>query len=188
MIDPQALREAAEAAVSVERLTSCPAELLMAQWALESNFGIRVYGHNSLGFKQYPGEFGRQLLRTFEYFTEAERDAFVAKGDGRTADLAVITPDKNGRRKYNVREWFAVFESTQACFMHRAARFEAGRHLPFVQAYFRTKDLADLFRGVALSGYATANPEAYTAALLDRSRRPEIIAALAAARQGQALA
>lgn len=183
-MDAGILRVAAEAAVKTEKLTGCPAELLLAQWALESNFGINAPGYNSFGFKSYPGGFGRQLLKSFEYFTIAERDTFLALGDNRTAEVQVITPDANGRLKYQVRDWFAVFESTLTCFLHRAARFEAGRHLPFVEAYFQTKSLPDLFLGVARSGYDTAIPEQYAAALLDRSRRPEIIAALAAARQG----
>ncbi len=186
MVDAATLREAADAAVNVEHLTTCPAELLIATWALESNFGINAPGHNSMGFKSYKGEFGRQLLKTFEYFTDEEAAAFMKLGDHRTIEIAVLTKDANGRRRYNVRDWFATFESTQACFLHRAARFEAGRHLPFVEAFFKTRDFPMLFLGVAHSGYDTADPARYAAALLDRSKRPEIIAALAAARSGHA--
>lgn len=186
MVDPVILREAAEAAVKVERLTRCPAELIMAQWALESNFGINALGHNSLGFKAYKGGFGRQLERCFEDFTDAEAAAFLQLGDGRTLKLSVLSYGEGGKRRYECRDWFAVFESTEACFMHRAARFEAGAHLPFIVTYFRDRDLAALFLGVAKSGYDTASPEKYVAALTDRSRRPEIVAALAAARSGHA--
>lgn len=186
MVDPVILREAAEAAVKVERLTRCPAELIMAQWALESNFGINALGHNSLGFKAYKGGFGRQLERCFEDFTDAEAAAFLQLGDGRTLKLSVLSYGEGGKRRYECRDWFAVFESTEACFMHRAARFEAGAHLPFVMAYFQTKELPGLFMGVAQSGYATAKPELYAAALLRRARDPQIIAAIAAARSGHA--
>ncbi len=60
------LREAASNAVSCEQMTRVPAELTVAQWALESGWGQHQPGNNCFGIKAYEGAYGTQLLPTKE--------------------------------------------------------------------------------------------------------------------------
>jgi flagellar protein FlgJ len=49
------LREVARFAVALEAQTGCPAQLLIAQWALESKWGAKPVGHaNYFGVKAHP--------------------------------------------------------------------------------------------------------------------------------------
>src|SRR5579872_7370119 len=90
MIDTQRtkLRQIAQAAVASERATGCPAELQAAQCILETGWLSHAPGNNCFGIKSYPGESGRQLLHTREWFTDTGVRQFLASGDGRTAELA----------------------------------------------------------------------------------------------------
>src|SRR5215469_1251488 len=103
------LRLIAEAAVVSERSTGCPAELQAAQCILETGWLKHAPGNNCFGIKSYEGAWGRQLLRTNEWFNDAEAARFLARGDGRTAALAdPVQQDAHGRKLYNVRDWFAT--------------------------------------------------------------------------------
>ena len=47
------LREVARIAVALEAQTGCPAQLMIAQWALESQWGAKPAGHaNYFGVKR----------------------------------------------------------------------------------------------------------------------------------------
>src|SRR5437588_781772 len=123
------LRLIAQAAVASERATACPAELQVAQCILETGWLKHTPGNNCFGIKSYEGAFGRQLLHTREWFTDAEDRRFVALGDGRTAEAAKpIQQDAHGRKLYNVQDWFATFATLGDCFARRAAMFNAGRY------------------------------------------------------------
>ena len=51
----QRLHEIAKIAVTLEAQTGCPAQLLIAQWALESQWGAKPVGHaNYFGVKAHP--------------------------------------------------------------------------------------------------------------------------------------
>lgn len=182
MLDTQKdnLRRIAQAAVASAQATGCPAELQAAQCILETGWLNHAPGNNCFGIKSYPGEFGRQLLRTREWFTAAELRRFLAAGDGRTADL-VDPPrqDATGRRLYSVQDWFATFATLGDCFARRAALFAGGRYAPFAAAWLANRDLEALVRGVA-GIYAT--DAAYADRLLTLIRDPDVQAALAAAR------
>ena len=43
----QRLKEVARIAVALEAQTGCPAQLLIAQWALESEWGAKPAGNNN---------------------------------------------------------------------------------------------------------------------------------------------
>jgi flagellum-specific peptidoglycan hydrolase FlgJ len=122
------LRQAALSAVEGELAAGIPAELTVAQWALESKWGSRQPGNNCFGIKAYPGCFGMQLLQTFE----------VVKG--------VRVP---------MLERFATFPSLAACFAKHASLFTSGK--PYAKAwaqYCESRNLEAFIRQVAAI-YAT---------------------------------
>jgi flagellar protein FlgJ len=181
MADALKLAEATAAAVAAENATGAPAELLIAQWAIESSNGERAPGQNYFGIKAYPGCYGTQLLRTREWFTDVELAEFLSKGHGRTAvfDAGNTVITSGGRRKYIVHDLFATFPSVAACFEKRAQLFRAGKYKQFADAYDQDHDLEKLIRGIS-PVYAT-DPN-YGDALLGIIRQQNVLTALAAAR------
>ena len=83
------LKIAAEEAVSCERVTALPAELTVAQWAVESGWGTHQPGNNCFGIKKYPDCYGVQMLETTEVV---------------------------GGVRHSVKLEFATFPSLAACF------------------------------------------------------------------------
>jgi flagellum-specific peptidoglycan hydrolase FlgJ len=175
-----ALQSIARAAVDATKGTDCPAALIAAQAILESGWLGHAPGNNCFGIKARKGEMARQLLPTSEWFTDAERTAFLAAMDGRTADLVEpVETDARGRKKYRCRDWFATFPTLAACFARRVALFAAGRYAPIALEYRLNGDLEQLVRKMAPI-YAT--DQKYTATILEFIRRPDLTAALAEAR------
>jgi len=185
MLDPQKLKNLqliAQAAVASEKATACPAELQAAQCILETGWLSHAPGNNCFGIKIFPGAFGRQLLHTQEWFTDAERDRFLNLGDGRTAEPAVPPQqDSHGRRHYNVQDWFATFSTLGDCFARRAVMFTAGRYAPFAAAYKMNHDIDALVHGIAPI-YAT--DPTYAVNVLKLIHNADVQAALAQARSG----
>lgn len=174
---PEAITRMCAAAVAVEKSSGCPAEMLVAQCAIESGWLRNAPGWNCFGFKSYPNEYGRQLLTTREWFTAEQAAAFLALGDGRT--LTPVGPAMGERVCYSARDWFATFPSLEACFARRAERWKAGQDLPWVKAYHATGDLAAMLREMA-RGYSTS--PGYADALLSVLAMPAVQAGLATAR------
>lgn len=163
-MDPTAQQRIAEAAVAVEKSHGLPAEVAFAQCALESNWLKSAPGWNCFGIKHYPGAFGRQLLQTWERFTPGHMQAFLASNDGR--EIISSNPPL-----YQVRDWFATFPDLESCFVKRAQRWSNGQSLPWVQVFLGKPtrgdgDWKELFRNIAASGYATAEPDKYAAGCL----------------------
>jgi len=174
------LRLIAQAAVSSERITGCPAELQAAQCILETGWLSHAPGNNCFGIKSYDGAAGRQLLRTREWFTDGAAASFLSLGDGRIAELASpVQQDARGRKLYCVEDWFATFPTLGDCFARRAAMFGAGRYAPFAAAYKAGGTLEDLVRGIAPL-YAT--DPGYADAVLALIRNAGVQAAIGAAR------
>lgn len=181
-----------QAAVATEKASGCPAEMLVAQCAVESGWLQNAPANNALGYKHYPGAYGRQLLKTTEWFTDAQAVKFADGNEGileqptdhsaHLADGRTIRPMNtriDGKRMYAVRDWFATFPSLEACFARRAERWQAGQSLPWVKAFHQTGNIDAMLRAMA-SGYATA-PD-YADSLLAVLKNPEVKAGLALAR------
>jgi flagellum-specific peptidoglycan hydrolase FlgJ len=149
--DPSKLTEATEAAVAAERATGAPAELLLAQWALETSWGDHSPGNNCVGLKIYPGCYGRQLLTTHEWFTGQELAYFLSNEPGRTAtqDASNTTTTERGRMRYIVKDWFATFPTLAACFERRAQLFNMGKYKIFAEAFKKDRDLVKLIISIA---------------------------------------
>lgn len=175
------LPEIAVAAVACERATGVPAELLAAQCALESGWLTKMSGaNNCFGIKSYPGEYGRELVPTTEWFTNAEQAAFVAKGEGRTAELAFPVETHLARRKYHCKDWFAKFAGLSDCFAKRAALFSVGRYKVPYEKYKADRDLIAFVRTIGPI-YATA--PTYAESVLLIIRQGDVLAAIAEARK-----
>lgn len=169
----------APAAVAIEKSTGIPAELMVAQCAEESGWLAFAPGNNAFGIKDYPGSTGRQLLDTKEWFTEAEISLFL-RVSGRSAVLKQpVEQNANGRRLYNVKDWFATFPSLAACFAKYAEKFTEPRYSPVLAAYRSGRNLGALVTGIA-GIYATS--PIYAQSLLSIIRMPEVTAALVKAR------
>jgi flagellum-specific peptidoglycan hydrolase FlgJ len=165
------------------------ADLLVAQYGIESMCGDAVFGNNCFGIKANSRVKERQLLRTREYFTDSEASAFLASNDGRTCELAQLSeqpsqPRKDGRRLYQVRDWFAKYPSIGDCFNDRLELSGKGKYLLMLSSYREHRDFARFAREMARI-YSTSKPEEYANLVIGYATIPEVVAALAAARDQQ---
>jgi len=149
----QRVQDAARCAVACERATGVPAELTIAQWALESGWGHHQPDNNCFGIKAYAGCYGVQLLETTEVINGATQ---------------------------TVNREFATFPTLAACFeKHAQLISQASPYRNVWKEYEMTKDLHALVVGVAPI-YATGSNYAET--LLAIIAMPEVTSALANAR------
>jgi len=175
---PEALAQIAVAAVASERATGLPDVLSAAQCALESAWLAKASGNNCFGIKDYQDSFGRQLLTTREWFTPAQLQAFLARGDGRTA--APTGKVKGTLTEYLVKDWFATFVDLAACFAKHALLITTGK--PYAAAwakYLASRDVNGLIHDIAPI-YATG--PAYEASVGKIIAMQSLQQALAAAR------
>lgn len=165
------------AAIASERATGCPAELTVAQWAIESAWGAAVFGNNPFGIKEYSGCHGRQLLRTQEYFTDLEVAGFVARGEGRTAELHGLRT--SSRNLWDVRDFFATFATLADAFAYHGRLLQQGPYREAWKRYQKDHDLAAYIHGIAVHYSTTAS---YGDNVARWAAHPEIAALVAAAR------
>jgi flagellum-specific peptidoglycan hydrolase FlgJ len=148
------LNAAAQSAVACEAATGVPAELTVAQWAVESGWGNHQPGNNCFGIKSYSGCYGVQSLETKE----------VVNGVAGTYNLD-----------------FATFPTLAACFEKHGELISQGAPYRNVwQQYGVSKDVTALVHGMAPI-YATA-PN-YATTLLSVMSMPQVASAIARARQ-----
>lgn len=146
------LSAAAKAACACEASTRLPAEITVAQWALESGWVASAPGNNCFGIKAYPGCQVQQFL--------AQE---VIAGERTTLTLE-----------------FAAFDSLQACFEKHARLITCGA--PYSRAlahYMAGRDLVLLIGEVA-PAYAT--DPSYASKLRAAISMQEVQAALKLAR------
>ncbi len=148
---------AASSSARCERLTKLPADLTLAQWALESGWGAHQPGNNCFGIKAYHGCFGTQSLSTCE----------VVSG----------VP-------VSVTQNFAVFASLDACFEKHADLLTTGK--PYAGAwlqYLKSPNLKTLIGQIAPI-YSTT--PAYGDALMNIIAMPAVQACLTESRKAAA--
>jgi flagellar protein FlgJ len=138
--------------VLCEQSSGLPAEITLAQWALESAWGTSAPGNNCFGIKAYPG-CEVQRFPTHE----------VVDGESKTLTLE-----------------FAAFDSLQACFEKHARLITCGARNARAWANFAaSKDLVSLINEVA--PVYTTDP-GYARKLVVVISMPEVQAALKLAR------
>lgn len=175
--------EAAAAAVAVERKYGIPGELTMAQWALESAWGIKAPGNNCFGIKATASTPAgqRQTLQTIEYLTPKEMQSPAWR------NKVVRALEPSGKRiQCVVQDDFRVFPTIGDCFDAYGQLLTAGRYFkPRFERYLQHKNLTQFFE--ELEGkdgqppYATAPNYANTLLLVAKS--PFIVDGLNAARR-----
>jgi len=148
------LEIAVKSSLESELRTKLPAELTLAQWALESGWGAHQPGNNCFGIKSYAGCYGIQMLSTIEY----------VNGVGTAMPQA-----------------FATFPSLEACFEHHAALFTKSKsYAKAWSRYLADPNLETLIREIAVT-YAT--DPGYADRLLQILAMTEVRSALAAGRE-----
>lgn len=180
-MDTVLLRDAARAAVECEAETGVPAELTVAQWALESGWGFHAPGNNCFGIKGHPSTGKVQLLSTTEWFdSPGKADLWVAARPGRIAVLIDgVEPDKKGRHKYQCKDWFAVYDSLADCFKAHSVIFTSGSCRNWLGTYLINRDLYAFISGIG-PVYAT-DPD-YADKVLALVAKTEVSEAIALAR------
>lgn len=157
MLTPQqqaALHLAAIDAVGCELETGCPAEITIAQWALESSWGSRAPRCNAFGIKATAGDTA-QVLMTTEYIAGQKR---------------------------SLAQRFAVFDTLQQCFERHAVLLTDGEpYRAAFEEYEQDRDLSRFIAGIA-AHYAT-DPN-YAHELQEILKMSEVREALACAREG----
>jgi len=149
----QHLLSAAKAACACEVSTGLPAEITVAQWAIESGWGANSPGNNCFGIKAYRGCSATQNLPTVEYI--------------------------DGVRQ-NVTCTFASFDSLDACFEKHATLITQGpAYVAAWAKYQQDHDLVRLINGLSRV-YAT-DPE-YASKIVEIATMPEVRSAINHAR------
>ena len=177
-----ALPVLAQACVAAERITGVPAELSLAQAALESGWLAFTMGANNChGIKWNPKRHGaRVLVSTAEWLTAAEKLRFLQAGDSR--EIIAATGRSNGERaEYRVKDWFAKFPTLADCISEHARLITEGK--PYAKAwaaYQQHRNWRVLLQDIA-PFYATAPNYART---VESIISPDVAAAIQAARAG----
>jgi len=174
-----ALDQIAHAAVACEAACGCPAALSAAQAGLESAWLSRMSGtNNCFGIKSTAAIPGRELVPTHEWFTPAELEHFLC-GDGRTAVPATPPQQHGARTLYNVRDWFAAFDSLADCFAFHGGLLQRGVYAPAWKIYQFDADFPK-YVGAIAAHYAT-DPH-YSESVLAIASGANVAKAIAAAR------
>jgi flagellum-specific peptidoglycan hydrolase FlgJ len=148
------LNEVARIAVRLDQETGCPAQLLIAQWAIESKWGEKPVGHaNYFGIKRAGRHTKWSTVATQEFFTPAQLAAWNRQ-HGSLAHVLATLPD--GRQRVELEDEFADYDSLDASCQDYAWLITHGE--PYREArqrYQQDKDIAELIGGIART-YATA--------------------------------
>jgi flagellum-specific peptidoglycan hydrolase FlgJ len=150
------LTAAARCSVAAEQETGCPADLTIAQWALESGWGLDMpaRSNNPFGIKALPGQMYVETLTTEE-----------VKGE-----------------KIKIVQRFRVFSELTEAFFHHGELITTGK--PYADAWAQyqvDENLVSLVKGIAVH-YSTTKPGIYSKSLLGILIMKPVQDALAAAR------
>lgn len=150
----QRLDEVARIAVSLETATGCPARLMIAQWAIESQWGEKPVGHaNYFGVKRAARHAKCCIVTTHEVFTAAQLGAWNRQHPDRPARLIDTLPD--GRVRVELEDEFADYDSLRASCEDYAWLITRGQpYRTAWQSYLVDKDVSKLVIAVART-YAT---------------------------------
>jgi len=179
------LNEVARIAVRLEQETGCPAQLLIAQWAIESKWGEKPVGHaNYFGIKRAARHTQWCKVATEEVFTPAQLEAW--NHQHATIPARVITTLPDGRQRVEIDGEFADYHSLDDSCEDYAWLITLSK--PYQNAWLRyqqDKRLGDLISEVARM-YATASK--YGELVEAIAAQSNVLRAIAAARSCASLA
>jgi flagellum-specific peptidoglycan hydrolase FlgJ len=149
------LDEVARIAVRLKRETGCPAQLLIAQWAIESQWGEKPSGHaNYFGIKRAARHTKWCTVPTEEVFTPAQLEAWNHLHTASPARVIAMLPDS--RLRVEIDDEFADYDSLNAsCQDYAWLVTKGGPYQHAWQQYQHDKNLTELIGAVART-YATA--------------------------------
>ncbi|MFN0165601.1 MAG: glucosaminidase domain-containing protein [Bryobacteraceae bacterium] len=174
------MREIAKAAVQLEADRGYPPRLLVAQWALESNWGSKPSGANNyFGITFNPARHRSfEFCRTCEEMTDGQIAALAA--DERATIRAKI-PLGAGRFRLELDRKFASYESLDEALGDKTSLIMNSPRYRDAFARFRQDgDVEGLIVRIAAAGYATAS--LYAQAVLGISRQTNVLNAIEEAR------
>lgn len=138
------LKEIYPSALEIENKHGIPAVAICAQACLESAWGEKRIGNNIFGIKAKRSDIKKIRTLTTEYTTNPS--------EYHDDDVVSITP-VNGRYKLKVWQYFADYESIEACLMAHSALLLTDRYKHCLRWNYSPKRFLIC---VANSGYATA--------------------------------
>lgn len=181
----RASRVAAVAALAakLEAELGYPADALVAQWSVESDWGASpVCGTNYFGMKYVTGRHPAYcLMKTKEYFTQAQLEFWNAsRPAGEQADVLEELPD--GRKLVRIPDRFAKYASLEASCRDYIWLIQNGAPYRAAWGQFeKDRDHAKLIANIGKAGYSTNS--SYGSIVAGRSASPIIQAALQEARK-----
>lgn len=146
-------------AKKTEEKTGIPAEIILAQAALESGWGRSAPGNMYFGVKDFDGINGNeQLIMTFEY---SRKPDLTAKQIGLHHITSVIPVTIKGQPfyKYTGPAYFRKYDSPEESFTHHAKVFLGAR---YAKAMAVKNDPKRFFEEVQAAGYAQSPTYAVT--------------------------
>ena len=157
MTRPQRLAEMAAHAVRFERSTGYPADVIVAQWAVESAWGTRQSGRNNLfGMTYRPRHSGFSWVPTREELTAAGIAALPA---AERATITSQTPMPNRPGFFNVRlkRRFADYATVNDSIQDKVSLvMTSPRYAAAWTGYLRNRNVSEFIDAIAAAGYATA--------------------------------
>lgn len=122
-----------------------PGVISLAQAGLESGWKLNPSGFNFFGIKANKAWKGKkQLLRTREVHTSK---------NVKYPELISITPRKDGKYDYIVRDWFRKYDSPKQSFIDHALFLRNNKR--YSNAFKWSDNPAQFAREIAKAGYAT---------------------------------
>jgi flagellum-specific peptidoglycan hydrolase FlgJ len=178
----QRLSEVAQIAVTLEKQSGCPAQLLIAQWAIESQWGEKPVGHaNYFGIKRAVRHTKFCTVTTHEVFTPRQLGIWNSQHADRPARLISTLPD--GRVRVELDDEFADYDSLgDSCADYAWLIANGQPYRNAWQCYLIDKNIDALIGSVAQI-YATA-PQ-YAQMVIRIASQQNLLNAIAGGESGQ---
>ena len=179
----QHLAAMAAIAVSYERSVGYPPEVLIAQWAIESNWGKRPSGkHNLFGMTFHPSRHRSfSWVLTWEELTQTEINRLPADERARIRKTAPV-PTRPGYFRVNLERKFADYDTPEQSVADKVGLItSAARYRAAWSAYRQDRNVDTLITGICRAGYATAG--GYEALARQIAAQNNVHLAIRAARQ-----
>lgn len=137
-------------ALETQKKTGISAIFILAQAALESEWGERIPGNMFFGVKASKNtpESKRQLLTTTEIFP---KDTVEIRA--KFPYVISVTKREDGKYVYKVKDWFRKYDTPEECFTEHGTFFVVNKR--YAKAMSVKSDPYKFATEVAKAGYAT---------------------------------
>jgi flagellum-specific peptidoglycan hydrolase FlgJ len=169
-------------AISYEHRAGYPPEVLIAQWAIESNWGKRPSGKNNL----FGMTFNPSRHKSFSWvptWEELTQDGInrLPLDERQRIRSTVPMSNRPGYFRINVERKFADYETAEDSIADKVGLITtAARYRSAWTAFQQNRDVNALIGGICAAGYATAGN--YAALAQQIAAQPNVRQAIAAAR------